>query len=256
MREERRPSPVLLPPLNAFAILTIRRIMTSETGYQRLEELSAQEEKHTVPLHYSRLFSNHKGTNIILFTFKAIVVAFACIGLWATIGGVSITKVFSHHVSKKPLDCNCGSSIEVAIRNGCRYDSMSTSWLPPHCRDDELLDEFERSGPLPGGGWPYYADTDGNVTVPFAEVVALAEKDGNNNTVWGIHGWHVAHCVFYWRKEQRMRQRGTGLMEKAIANREHIDHCVALLHVRMDYWAINARISPGLNTDDFGDDTT
>jgi hypothetical protein len=73
------------------------------------------------------------------------------------------------------IDCDCGNSIEEAKAKGCRYDSLAVSWLPPLCRDDKLLDEFERAGPGPQGAWLYYADSEATKPMTLDEVASLAE---------------------------------------------------------------------------------
>lgn len=50
-------------------------------------------------------------------------------------------------------------------------------WLPDHCIDDELIDEFDRAGPGPNGSWLHFADKDGSVAINDREIddyVALA----------------------------------------------------------------------------------
>ncbi|CAD0085541.1 unnamed protein product [Aureobasidium mustum] len=73
------------------------------------------------------------------------------------------------------VDCDCGSSIKEAEAKGCRFDSLAVSWLPPLCRDDKLLDEFERAGPGPEGAWLYYADSEATKPMTLDEVASLAE---------------------------------------------------------------------------------
>lgn len=229
--------------------------MASQTGYQRLEEITDQE-KHFHNTNNNELSSyRSKKRLIFIFVLKIVVVILAFIGLWAILQplflSTYIRRKSNHAVG---LDCNCGASIDEALSRGCKYDSASTSWLPPHCRDDELLEEFEHSGPLANGAWPYYADKDGNVSLSLAEVAALAEQDGQNNTVWTIYGWHVAHCIYYWKKESRMRESGKGTMERAFFGSVHIGHCTQTMALCSNYWQIDSRLFPGLNTDDFGDD--
>lgn len=54
--------------------------------------------------------------------------------------------------------CSCGDSLAEAMALSCRYDTIAAAWLPPHCRDAELMAQFDTSGPGVDGAWTYYAD--------------------------------------------------------------------------------------------------
>lgn len=43
-------------------------------------------------------------------------------------------------------NCNCGFTADEAIKAGCVFDPVSVSWLPSHCRDEELERQFEYEG--------------------------------------------------------------------------------------------------------------
>ncbi|KAF2818570.1 hypothetical protein CC86DRAFT_433404 [Ophiobolus disseminans] len=34
--------------------------------------------------------------------------------------------------------CDCGETVAEAMALGCKFDALSMTWLPKHCRDDEL----------------------------------------------------------------------------------------------------------------------
>lgn len=38
--------------------------------------------------------------------------------------------------------CSCGTSIAEALSKKCVFDPLVPGWVPPHCRDDELTEEF------------------------------------------------------------------------------------------------------------------
>lgn len=84
--------------------------------------------------------------------------------------------------------CRCGSTISEALANDCKYDSHATAWLPPHCRDDELLEEWERSGRGPNGAWEYFAYPSRNQSLTVEEVSMLADTGGS---FWMTHEWHI-----------------------------------------------------------------
>lgn len=118
-------------------------------------------------------------------------------------------------------DCDCGSSIAEAKSRGCIYDALASAWLPEYCRDDELTAEFNRSGPLEGGKWPYWADKKGQIPITTDDIAMMAETMDH---WYSIKEWHVVHCNFYWRKRFRMKETGK-LMERRNDNIKHIRHC-------------------------------
>ncbi|KAH0440863.1 hypothetical protein CcaCcLH18_02206 [Colletotrichum camelliae] len=123
-----------------------------------------------------------------------------------------------------PLECSCGSSLAEAKKLDCKYDSLSVSWLPPHCRDDELTAEFERAGPGPNGSWPYYKDNAANVSTNPGEISLLVDLPRDQAYFYTTNGWHVAHCAFYWRKQYRLRDKGF-MTERRYDKESHIEHC-------------------------------
>ena len=100
----------------------------------------------------------------------------------------------------KPAVCICGSSIIEAKSKDCRFDSLGTSWLPPACRDDELTAEFERSGPLKGGAWPYYKDLRKTHLLNVEDLANLADKESGARTYYMTTEWYIARWLFHWRK--------------------------------------------------------
>ncbi|KAK4225627.1 hypothetical protein QBC38DRAFT_546632 [Podospora fimiseda] len=122
--------------------------------------------------------------------------------------------------------CYCGTNpTEALTLYNCTYDTLSTAWLPPHCRDEHLTLEFDRSGPGPNGSWPYFADSEGNVSLSIKEISLLG---GTNKKFWAERRWHVVHCLFYWQKLWRMRNTGK-VMEERFDSYDHIKHCVRLI---------------------------
>ncbi|ROW08767.1 hypothetical protein VPNG_06408 [Cytospora leucostoma] len=122
----------------------------------------------------------------------------------------------------KPIVCHCGSSVAEAKALNCTYDTLSVSWLPPHCREDELTAEFDRAGP--NGTWPYYADKNATIPISLEAMSLLADLPRAQAVFYTSTGWHVAHCAFYWRKEYRMRARGL-MTESRYDKESHIEHC-------------------------------
>ncbi|OTA92519.1 hypothetical protein M434DRAFT_60995, partial [Hypoxylon sp. CO27-5] len=121
--------------------------------------------------------------------------------------------------------CDCGRTISEALLRDCIYDTLSTAWLPPYCRDDELTAEFDQAGPGPQGTWEYFADKDGKTPLNRTQVAALGETDGS---FWASRDWHIVHCLFYWQKYYRMRDTEI-IMEKRFDSLRHVKHCGRLI---------------------------
>ena len=129
----------------------------------------------------------------------------------------------------KPTICNCGSSITEAKSKDCRFDSLATSWLPPACRDDELTAEFERSGPLEGGSWPYYKDLRKTHLLSVEDLANMADNESGDRTYYMTTEWYIARCLFYWRKMERAEGLGTTI-EKSFLDTTIDGHNVSSWH--------------------------
>jgi hypothetical protein len=123
--------------------------------------------------------------------------------------------------------CDCGSSLSEAKEMGCEYVAMAAAYLPPHCRDPELEEQFDHAGPGPNGEWAYYADGNGSKTYSRDEVASFGGVGGDLE-IWTTKAWHITHCAYYWRKEIRLQQTGA-IMEPRNAGESHAKHCMKQL---------------------------
>jgi hypothetical protein len=161
-------------------------------------------------------------SSVLLILWNCALIIFGIFGILS----IYQEPQYTNHLPE-PISCNCGSSIAEAISLGCKYDDLAVAWLPPYCRDDELLAEFNRSGHGPGGSWYYYADDDNKMTsrlLSKTEVSMLAEQPLEKAHFWTTWEWHIMHCSFYWRKEFRMRNRGF-TVEARYDKEIHVQHC-------------------------------
>ncbi|KAK4189809.1 hypothetical protein QBC35DRAFT_429629 [Podospora australis] len=165
--------------------------------------------------------------------FHPIIYLFAIWGLISLSFGILQTSS-SASPSTKNLDvyhpttlpagltsCICGSSPLEALSLGCEFDTLSSAWLPPYCRDAELTAEFERAGP-----WSYWRDEAGTITLTVQEVAMLGGTE--NPKFYATRRYHIAHCLFYWQKYWRMRDTGV-VMEEMYDSLEHAKHCARLV---------------------------
>ncbi|PIG85366.1 hypothetical protein AARAC_002814 [Aspergillus arachidicola] len=147
--------------------------------------------------------------------------------------------------SLKPISCNCGETVSEAIANGCRYDSFAAAWLPPACRNDELIDRFERAGPNPDGSWQYYGDKNKTQVLSLEEVSMLPETGGHFFTT---HQWHLVHCAYYWKKMFLAKEYGT-IIEHRYDNLAHLEHCEMMFLKRDPLDTIVAEAGVALHSD-------
>ena len=139
------------------------------------------------------------------FVSKLLVFGLALYGLHCL-----AQETFRHiNETVKPTVCKCGSSISEAKSKDCKFDSLATSWLPPPCRDDELTAEFERSGPLEGGAWPYYKDLRKTHLLSLEDLANMADNGSGDRTYYTTTEWSIARCLFYWRKIERAERLET-----------------------------------------------
>ncbi|KAF7592074.1 hypothetical protein BBP40_000740 [Aspergillus hancockii] len=184
-----------------------------------------------------------RGTTRVLSSPKARIFRDILIGLLALWGLFSIAhSIFlATRGNPPPKHCYCGNSTAEAISLGCKFDSLAAAWLPTYCRDEELTTEFEKAGPGPNGSWTYFADDYHKIPMTIEEVAALA--DNQSAKVMMTREWHVVHCLFYWRKQFRVRLREAegGIVEPSFDSEEHITHCVMV--ILGDSWGTEARIA-------------
>lgn len=159
----------------------------------------------------------------------------------AVSGLASLTNHIILSIGPKPSgSCYCGNSVADALARGCKFDPIAPAWLPDHCRDDHLIEEWNRSGPGPDGSWTYYADIDGNTTLTLDELGRLADLP--DPSFYTTHEWHLVHCVFYWRK-MRIASRSENLtIETKYDNEEYITWCLGAFKDRAPLDEIHSHV--------------
>ena len=150
-----------------------------------------------------------------------------------------------HPPPTSAISCNCGETIAEALANNCRYDSFAAAWLPPACRNDDLIEQFEREGPNPDGSWNYYADANKTRTLTLDEVSRLPEVKG---TFYTTHRWHLVHCAYYWKKMFLAAERGT-VIEKRYDQMGHLEHCQMMFLARDPLESIVTAAGVSLHSD-------
>ncbi|KAI0841258.1 hypothetical protein F5Y06DRAFT_261012 [Hypoxylon sp. FL0890] len=173
---------------------------------------------------------------------RAVIIALALHSLVT----LSISSVVYIRKAAMP-PCYCGTSTVEALALNCKYDSLATSWLPPHCRDDELTRLFEHAGPGPNGEWLYHAfNTSGSRLYTLEEMAYLADKPDPERQAWSTIDWHNAHCFYTLVKQMRgkAKMEYTGFPDATA----HGEHCAVAMTKGIPGNKIVIGMSPG-----FGD---
>ncbi|KAI0112530.1 hypothetical protein GGR51DRAFT_547068 [Nemania sp. FL0031] len=117
--------------------------------------------------------------------------------------------------STQLLPLPCGKTPTEALERGCQFDLIATAWLPPRCIDFELVNEF-----LAEYRWEFFADNNGTERLP-EDANTLGSYTG---TIWTVNRWHVAHCLYMWKKLNRALIHGWQTDAETFQQR-HTDHC-------------------------------
>lgn len=215
-------------------------LRSSEPKYSRIDDISASTRQ--------RQSERQRCTRSIIY---ALVILWNTLLIAGAIYG--IRSLLTGPKSLRTISCYCGSTLAEARALGCQFDTLSASWLPAQCRDNELTAEFDKAGP--GGKWEYWADMTKTRELTPDEVGELAGRREDQAYVWVSWGWHVSHCSFYWRKQIRMAERGLRI-ERRYSDESHIAHCqeaflardpldavITTAHVRLGGDDINTEMS-------------
>jgi hypothetical protein len=205
-----------------------------ETKYDRIPDVdsrpsSSDLENDTTQIDGRRRSAAKRHFSCVKNILLALLAAWGLVDLASIVYSYSTEFRVETATTPVPVSCNCGETIAEAVANGCKYDSIAAAWLPPACRDDELIAEFERAGPNPDGSWPYYADINKTHTLSLEEVAMLPKTGGHFFTT---HHWHLVHCAYYWKKMWLAPQRGITI-ERRYDTLIHINHC-QMMFLRRD----------------------
>ncbi|KAK8098874.1 uncharacterized protein PG998_012115 [Apiospora kogelbergensis] len=165
-----------------------------------------------------------------------LLVTVTILATWGLIDILSRVSNRGHDLisSNEPnidIPCWCGSSDEEAAALGCIYDHIAVDWLPTHCHDADLVDEFDASGPAPPNGtWPYYRATSHGIMGPqlalLDEAITIDSLARGGEDYFATVEWHVAHCLFTWRKQVKSRHEESNLVvEPWNDDEDHVRHC-------------------------------
>ncbi|KAK8102124.1 hypothetical protein PG984_015270 [Apiospora sp. TS-2023a] len=169
--------------------------------------------------------------------FEGKSILWRAVQLLAGVGALLIFAYGGHwlyarfHPSGQDVPCNCGDSVAEARAMGCRFDPLAAAWLPAHCRDDELIEQFNHAGPGTDGAWSYYTDPEKTGVMNLEEVGGLGRIRRYVFADKYVEQ-HIQHCHYVWLKLHRMR---TTRVRLAMRNDkvEHIMHCMKMARLRI-----------------------
>ncbi|KAL7621505.1 hypothetical protein AAE478_008829 [Parahypoxylon ruwenzoriense] len=145
--------------------------------------------------------------------------------------------------------CSCGgTTVAEAKRRGCIFTPLAIAWLPSHCVDIELANDFDKQGPGPNGEWDYWSDINMTRRLTREEVGNLADYGG---VFYATQDWHLMHCVYTWMKHYRSKWTGVTI-ERRSNGLDHIGHCKDVLKVRGGLQDIKTVAGIALDADDPG----
>lgn len=111
----------------------------------------------------------------------------------------------------------CGNSSYEARQNGCTFDQLNWSWLPPNCPPyaNDLFIEAENPG------WRYYETLEQNNPVEGDQWEEVLNGD---RRVFVERREHLSHCVFRFLSIAQILRDGTPYHRK-LADYRHSAHC-------------------------------
>lgn len=211
-----------------------------KSGYQRLVVVQRPQVESATEEDFEATSAPHiqgrKRCRLLGLMLKAIV---ACLAVW---GFLQLGHQFYARLhSSRKISCNCGASVAEAKSMNCKFDAIAAAWLPPHCIDSELSEQFDHAGDGPNGTWLYYSDIDKTRTLRTEELGDLA--DDPNGAFFTTHKWHVAHCYYNWLKEFRKGKTGVK-MEARFDTEGHIRHCamISMMETKMNIIATGSDV--------------
>jgi hypothetical protein len=182
------------------------------------------QEKENPPSDIVRCSKLYRALSCLSKVAKVALVFLACWGV-ANLG----RKTFDISFAPVNRSCSCGgTTVAEAKARGCRFTPLAIAWLPPHCIDMELANEFDKTGPGPNGEWQYFADPNGTIPMTREEVSLLA--DDKHAVFYTTQEWHIRHCVYTWMKHYRSKSTGVTI-ENRSNGIEHIKHCQGIFEL-------------------------
>lgn len=162
--------------------------------------------------------------------------------LAATLFGFFASSVLSYISHLPPTKLHCGSSYAEAQALGCKFDLLSSGWIPHQCFDEASETEYREwilnTNNSRRGPFPYFKDK--LLTQPIEGIDALSRYE---NMVYTTMEEHLAHCTQLMRRTHRAainlgRMSGLNVDKDgggAVIDSSHIAHCVKMIWKTDEY---------------------
>ena len=132
----------------------------------------------------------------------------------------------SHGIPAPEFDC--GWSPAEARAKGCKFDVVTTSWMPEACSTDYTSEYVSTSDD--GQGYQFFTDKTGTRAITHDE---LREYDYTTR-FWSTKKWHLTHCLFIFKRFYDAVEKGKRITTHE-QEMEHADHCVGLILEALEY---------------------
>ena len=149
----------------------------------------------------------------------------AALSSLATVGVINMTSRTSSTESELPKQYSCGESFDEAHQRGCKFDSLSLTWLHPKC-SQYGQEEFHNSGVTSNDTWEYWEKKGGGHVIGGYEAVALLAP---GSFYWTTQEHHLYHCVWMLRRIHDAAVNPGKRLDAESSSAEHAKHCVDML---------------------------
>jgi hypothetical protein len=147
-------------------------------------------------------------------TYQLLAVAFVAAIVMLPV----IYLTASRRTTAGPKYNQCGTSAEEARARGCVFEATGFTWLPRECYDGETESEFLQY--VAENDLKLYHDPDYTNEARPEEV-----QKGNGAGYFVREGYHLAHCLFLFKKLHRSYVSGKPI-DGYITSLNHTAHCV------------------------------
>jgi hypothetical protein len=219
----------------ASATSYTRLSVNSDSGSESLVDKSEGDEMFQLPRHSER---QRKIYFLLMALLCGVTLGIAMSHMW------TVSHSYMHKGTEETSDAlvnstiaegiGCGRSPEEAKRLGCHFDMMASTWLRDECHDQALLDEM-----LGEANWTWYLDQEHTKEVP--QEVAYS---GEFIKLYPLHDFHIAHCVYLWRKLHKA-VIAKGPIDEDLYDYKHTHHCTKLIMAWHEPRSTVTRTAPG-----------
>ncbi|KAL5411101.1 hypothetical protein PMIN06_004606 [Paraphaeosphaeria minitans] len=160
----------------------------------------------------------------------------------AALLGFLTSSVLSYISHLPPTKLHCGSSYDEAQALGCKFDLLSSGWIPHQCFDESSETEYREwilnTNNSRRGPFPYFKDKE--LTQPIDGIDALSRYE---SLIYTTMEEHLAHCTQLMRRTHRAAVSGSRMaglnVDKdevgAVVDSSHIAHCVKMIWRTNEY---------------------